>query len=221
MYRLANSLTTLRNQVDAKFPKRNKASDGWIGDASHQARFSQHNPNEHGVVCAIDITEDLAVGLDCNRLMAELDASNDPRIFYIIHDREIDNSDDSRTPYHGSNPHTRHLHISVKYDNAPLYDDGRQWNLPMLSLTPPKPKAKPRPVTYAPGTRTLRKGDKGSDVKALQTRLKAVYPAYASHLVLDGDFGPATEAVVKEFQRRRFLAVDGVVGPRTWNALGF
>lgn len=79
------------------------------------------------------------------------------------------------------------------------------------------------PVTPAPtssGSTLLRRGSKGDAVKAVQQRLKVAYRSYGGHLAVDGDFGPATEAVVKEFQRRAGLAVDGVVGPATLRALG-
>lgn len=137
-YRLAASLVTLRDQINAAFPTRSKLSDGDLASDEHLSRTgagaaaSQHNPNRAGVVCAIDVTEDLSVGLNCNELMQQLDDSNDPRIFYLIHDRQIDNSDDTRTPYTGVNPHTKHLHISTHYNEARLYDDARPWAVPML-----------------------------------------------------------------------------------------
>jgi len=144
--RLARSLVTFRAQLDAAFPGRSTKSDGWIGDAAHAARgnawTSQHNPNDDDVVCALDVTEDLAAGLDCQRLMDELDASNDPRIYYLIHDWRIDNSDDTRTVYGGPNGHVVHLHLSERPDRPDLYDDPRPWDLPML---------RPHP---APATRT-------------------------------------------------------------------
>jgi peptidoglycan hydrolase-like protein with peptidoglycan-binding domain len=39
-------------------------------------------------------------------------------------------------------------------------------------------------------------------------------------LVLDGSFGPLTEAAVQQWQGRRGLVVDGVVGMRTRFSLG-
>lgn len=60
----------------------------------------------------------------------------------------------------------------------------------------------------------LRRGSSGAVVLDLQQTLNRVYPAYSS-LAEDGQFGPATEQVVKEFQRRSLITVDGVVGPVT------
>jgi peptidoglycan hydrolase-like protein with peptidoglycan-binding domain len=40
-----------------------------------------------------------------------------------------------------------------------------------------------------------------------------------SSLVADGDFGSKTKAAVKDFQRPRGLAVDGVIGQFTWGRL--
>jgi peptidoglycan hydrolase-like protein with peptidoglycan-binding domain len=42
----------------------------------------------------------------------------------------------------------------------------------------------------------------------------------ALHIQADGEFGPQTEAAVKSMQAHDGLAVDGVVGPETWHALG-
>lgn len=40
------------------------------------------------------------------------------------------------------------------------------------------------------------------------------------NLAVDGIFGPLTEEAVKEFQKANGLTVDGIVGPKTWAALG-
>lgn len=80
----------------------------------------------------------------------------------------------------------------------------------------PAAPASHAPAPAAPaGRATLRRGAKGDLVRQLQQFLNRNYPAY-SKLAADGDFGPGTERVVKEFQRRSGLAADGVVGPRTW-----
>jgi len=40
-------------------------------------------------------------------------------------------------------------------------------------------------------------------------------------IAVDGDFGPGTDSIVRQFQREKFgtRGVDGVVGPNTWRAL--
>ena len=58
---------------------------------------------------------------------------------------------------------------------------------------------------------TLRKGDRGRAVAAVQRKLR---------LEADGIFGPVTHRAVKRFQRRKRLVADGIVGPLTRDALG-
>jgi len=61
-------------------------------------------------------------------------------------------------------------------------------------------------------------GSKGSAVAALQGVLK--FNGYNVGLMgIDGDFGGATNAAVKNFQQKNGLIVDGVVGEKTWAAL--
>ena len=62
--------------------------------------------------------------------------------------------------------------------------------------------------------RLLRNGDQGADVRALQDVLN-FHIRRLQALVVDGRFGPQTQARVVEFQRSNSLATDGVVGPRT------
>ena len=57
---------------------------------------------------------------------------------------------------------------------------------------------------------TLRRGAKGEPVERIQTILG---------ITVDGDFGPKTEAAVRQFQRDNHLVPDGIVGPLTWAAL--
>ena len=71
---------------------------------------------------------------------------------------------------------------------------------------------------YTLGTRTLKRGSKGTDVKALQEFLLQLgynLPQYGA----DGDFGGETETALKLFQARGGLAQDGVYGSDTHKAL--
>ncbi|TIL32421.1 hypothetical protein [Mesorhizobium sp.] len=42
--RITKRLDTLHSQVNRLAPKRSKLSDGWLGDAKHSMRKSDHNP---------------------------------------------------------------------------------------------------------------------------------------------------------------------------------
>ncbi|MCL6636276.1 MAG: spore cortex-lytic enzyme [Peptococcaceae bacterium] len=71
-------------------------------------------------------------------------------------------------------------------------------------------QAKAQPVLYW--------GSGGDDVYRVQQRL-AQWGYYNG--VPDGYYGYDTYRAVQEFQRNNGIAADGVVGPGTWEALGF
>jgi hypothetical protein len=134
-WRIAESLETLRKQLNAAFPNRSKASDSGIGDEKHASRSSDHNPwvkdraTGKGVVTARDFTHDPQTGIDCNWLADELVRHRDPRIKYIIWNKKICSSKTSPwqwRPYKGVNAHRHHLHISVT-DAPGLYDSTKPW----------------------------------------------------------------------------------------------
>lgn len=65
---------------------------------------------------------------------------------------------------------------------------------------------------------TLRRGDKGPYVKEAQEDLMKLgysLPKYGA----DGDFGRETENAVKTLQKDYGLAVDGIIGQKTWAVL--
>ncbi len=67
---------------------------------------------------------------------------------------------------------------------------------------------------------TLFFGQSGPDVRSAQKALNDAPPSVYPKLVVDGVFGAKTLARVKEFQAKRGLVADGIVGPKTWAALG-
>ena len=65
---------------------------------------------------------------------------------------------------------------------------------------------------------TIRKGNKGDVVRECQRMLEKL--GYNLGICgVDGDYGTATDAAVRAFQREHGLIVDGVCGPMTWDAL--
>lgn len=73
------------------------------------------------------------------------------------------------------------------------------------------------PVAESKSTDTnlLRKGDTGEEIKLLQHRLNLV----GSQLTEDGIWGVQTDQAVRNFQYKASLTVDGIVGPKTQEAL--
>ena len=67
-----------------------------------------------------------------------------------------------------------------------------------------------------PDTPVLSRGASGSVVTALQQGLKKYSTPATDPGLVDGDFGPKTEAAVKAYQQDRAVHVDGIVGDQTW-----
>lgn len=127
----------LREQFDDCYSDRDRKSDGWLGDARHAARPSDHNPDSQGIVRAIDIDRDLS-GVSKPDLMPDVAdqirlcaKAGDKRIAYVIFDGRI------ASPrlgwrwrvYRGSNPHHAHCHISFTKKGD---TDSSFFNIPML-----------------------------------------------------------------------------------------
>lgn len=200
-WRLAKGLEQLRSQVNSKWPGRSKESDGSVGDTSHAARPSDHNPDSRGVVHAIDLTNDPQHGFSSEAFANLLLKNQDPRLSYVISNKKIGSGRMGPSPgvwrkYTGANAHDHHCHISITKAGE---DDAKAWNLDGASNVP-VPSAKPV-------LQTLREGSKGNQVKNLQAKLG---------VKADGTFGSATLAAVKDIQNRRGLVADGIVGPATW-----
>ena len=146
-YREAESLRRLLEDVNAHAPNRNKRSDGWIGDAAHASRTSDHNPwvkdaKGVGVVRARDFTHDPAGGFDGERFAQHIASllGNHPALTngaYVIWNRRIISTarkSQGWRHYSGANPHTAHVHVSVGTSG---YDSTAAWNWP--------PRLAPRP----------------------------------------------------------------------------
>ncbi len=203
--RPAKSLIKLRDQVNLLHPGRATDSDGMLGDASHAATTSDHNPDNNGVVTAMDITHDPAHGMDTYKFAEMLLHNKDERIKYVISNRKIASGTGQSNPawvwrpYTGVNPHDQHIHISVK-DVPAEYDAVQPWLIDAIPADPNAPPVVSHPV--------LKLGSTGPDVRIVQELLQ-----------VDGIYGTATQAAVKAFQRANDLVPDGQVGQYTWDAL--
>jgi hypothetical protein len=140
MATLAKSLVVLRQQANEQWPNRSKASDGWIGDASHAATASDHNPNQYGDVCAFDLTHDPSNGCNCDAIAESIRLHPQKDLKYLIWNGRIFRAYDKPgipaftwAEYTGASKHAEHIHTSVGvgpdgHSRQP-YDDTDLWNI--------------------------------------------------------------------------------------------
>ena len=145
MARLVAGGVTLRDQINKRWPKRDKRSDGWIGDKAHAGRQSDHNPDARGLVHALDIDADLdpkdpgAAQRLANQIVAYA-ASGIPganRIKYVVFNDQIASGTyaNSMWKWRGSGyGHLRHIHVSFSTKGE---NNAQTYPLPILN-TPKK-----------------------------------------------------------------------------------
>lgn len=233
-YRIAESLDVLRRECDARAPGRNKASDGWIGDAAHAATASDHNPNPEGVVCALDVTNDPGAGADVGAWADFWRQHPHPDVKYCIWNRQLWSAYEAHgvppftwRPYSGSDPHTSHVHVSVGVGpdghSTPPYDDQDSWfdlnrggNAPAPSTAPGIAAATAPPFLWDEHGTPM---PHGSDVQWAQHVLRDYCEQYLGPKGIDGWYGRFTADGIEHVQRFFGIRVDRIVGPQTWGVL--
>jgi hypothetical protein len=155
---LVPCLVSLRTEFDRLAPQRDKASDGTVGDQSHAAGRSDHNPDESGntansdsdrknEVHAIDVDHNLRKpGWDMQRcvniIVTRHRTGADDRLQYVIYNRRIWSRSWGWTAraYSGASAHTEHAHFSARYTTAQENDTG-PWGLLEEDMTKTEFKA--------------------------------------------------------------------------------
>jgi hypothetical protein len=96
-------------QATALRPMRKKASDGLLPSKAHLAQ----SPNsDHNTGFAVDLTHDVIGGINCHEVYEHL--KSDKRVKYLIFKGKIWSAEKGDKKYTGSNPHNKHIHISIK-----------------------------------------------------------------------------------------------------------
>lgn len=154
---LVPCLVKLRDEFNAAGPKRDRASDGTIGDVAHEERSSDHNRDESGKVPirdtdkvnevhAVDIDKDgpwlagLTMEKMVQHILSRCRSGVENRLRYIIFNKRMWHIDRGwkLEKYSGANPHDKHAHFSASYATALEYDT-RSWHLEDLLPKEPPP----------------------------------------------------------------------------------
>jgi hypothetical protein len=135
-WKLAAAADTLRKQVNTRYPKRDRASDGTIGNQAHKRRISDHNPDKSGYVMALDLDEDgWPAQTFADQLLEYMRTSGDKRIKNIVYEGRVASGTYSNQMWvwrsAPSLGHAHHIHISFA---EPAKPDGRPFPLPVLDL---------------------------------------------------------------------------------------
>ena len=144
MAKLVAGGVVLRAQINGRYPKRDRRSDGWVGNYEHSQRVSDHNPDKNGWVHALDIDENMGKGRWRNgrtamalanqlRLYAKSGLPGSDRIKYIVYEGSLA-SGTYRAEWWQWRPgnwgHYQHIHVSF---TEKAQRDERLYPLPILT----------------------------------------------------------------------------------------
>lgn len=193
-WKLAPSIKAALDEANRRWPSRSKASDGTIGDAAHAARKSDHNPDSRGIVHAFDLTHDPAKGVDCQALADHLVRRMDSRVKYIIFNRKIcDYKDWTWKNYIGSNPHTKHMHVSIHSTTTAENDTTDWWNLVRT------------PANFA--ICYVKPGDDRAFLRAANTFAASNHPCQVYEIRTEADFKGTWKEILKKCQSEHLEVV--------------
>jgi hypothetical protein len=156
-WKLAAAAVTLRDQVNKRYPKRDRSSDGTISDQAHRRRISDHNPDKTGYVMALDLDEDgWPAHQFADQLVDYMRTSGDKRIKNIVYEGRVASGTYSNQRWvwrsAPSLGHAHHIHISFA---EPAKHDGRSFPLPILDMPQAKPADK-APAKKAPAKKAAK-----------------------------------------------------------------
>lgn len=152
------ALDEARDQLNARFPNRDKTSDGSIGDLDHQSGSSSHNPDRTGnpefrdgdakdEVRARDFDADLRdpSGVTMEMVVQHwVSLARQGKLWwvrYFIFNRRIWHKRDGYVTreYTGNNDHSKHVHVNTDFTQDADMVTNTNWHLMELGAPAPKP----------------------------------------------------------------------------------
>jgi hypothetical protein len=239
--RLVAAGVKLRDQVNRRWPNRDKRSDGWIGDRAHQARISDHNPDKNGWVHALDIDHDF-LGPNKGKAQAERFANqlielarsgkDRGRLKYVVYNNRIASGTHKNqywTWRKGNWGHTQHIHVSF---TSKAQTDGSDFPLAIFDTTVSPPPVAPKPEKEKPVQKhwdgvvpKIENVNAAAADPELKNRASWRVAARLKDLGFDkGELNPVYHQsyprnAILDFQKAQGWKGSGNYGPKTHNAL--
>jgi hypothetical protein len=230
--KLVSAGKSLLNQINKRWPERIKEKDGWFAGEHLFDSLSDHNPDENGLVHALDIDTRLLGESDVKGSKRDADilanelidyvrkaVPGSERIKFITYNNKIASAT-YPTRYwvwrDGEFGCLDHIHISFSTTGQ---SDPRNISLPVFTNIPKKTKTifHSKPVNY-PGKQRVMLGEKNESIRRMQRQL--ISKGYDIPEGDNAEYGIGTKEAVKSFYHKIGKRSDGkFIGPAAWNIL--